>query len=280
MADAPKAKLSESTQPSTESTAPVQKLTDAIDKTPLTIAVTGMNKIVLTEINIEAVPEKLLDVTNASPAPTVSVEVEMNETVPPEVNVKAMAQKIQGVVDASPKVVSVVDKKKIVLTENNVNALREKIVETSDIVVTIVGYAIWIFIALLYSGRYSDDVTANIPWVNEANATNVVMDRYKSMEVDFESALQSKKWEVLSSVTNITIETLATDSLEWPLYVRMSIVLPVRPPQAYSIFQSDQLHITNRRIDHFFVSARTLFSGNNIRVIRKVRINHKATLDS
>ena len=128
MADAPRAKLSESTQPSTESTAPVQKLTDATDRTPLTIAVAGMNKIVLTEINIEAVPEKLLDVTNASPAPKVGGEVEMNETIPTEINVEAIALKIQGVVDASPKVVSVVDKKKVVLTENNVNALRAALI--------------------------------------------------------------------------------------------------------------------------------------------------------
>ena len=243
MGDAPKAELSESTQPSTESTIPVEKSPDVAIAPPLLSTVVGQNKIVLPEINIDAVHDKSPDVTSSS----------------------SLAA-------------TVVETKKIKLTENNVNEMREKVVQTSDVVVTIVGYAIWIFIALLYSGRYSDDVTANIPWVNKANATNVVMDCFKSMEIDFESALQSKNWEVLSSATNVTIETLVTDSKEWPMYVRMSILLPVRPAQAYSLFQSDQLHTTNQRIDHFFVSARTLFSartllpGNTIRVIRKVRI--------
>ena len=246
MVDAPKAKLSETAQPSAESTISEQKVPDATNAPPIVPIVNTVvlqNKIVLPEINIDAVPEKLSVVTGSS-----------------------------SVVD------TVVETKKIKLTENNVNELREKVVQTSDIVVTIVGYAIWIFIALLYSGRYSDDVTANIPWVNKANATNVVMDRFKGMEVDFESALQSRNWEVLSSATNVTIETLPTDSKEWPMYVRMSILLPVKPSQAYSLFQSDELHTTNQRIDHFFVSARTLFTartllpGNTIRVIRKVRI--------
>lgn len=157
---------------------------------------------------------------------------------------------------------------------------RREIVHGSDCALLVLFYLITIITALLFSGRYDTHSTDKIPWVGESNATLIVNNRLQTVESDIESALNSDKWKTLRTLTNMSIDILRTDSLDWPYYVRLTTVVQMKPSSLFKNYLADKLHYTLLRTDHFHVSLRSLFipeseaqfPGNIIGIFRKVKI--------
>jgi hypothetical protein len=150
----------------------------------------------------------------------------------------------------------------------------EKVSRTSDVLLLVFFYTACITACLHYSSRHSRDVASAMPWVGRSNATNIVMERLKSIETDFESHHMSDKWRVVPNAGNITVEMLDTDSLDWPLCVRVSTVLKIKPAKMYEYFQEDYAPSVEGT-QPFYQSLRVLFSAGTkssaVSVIRKVR---------
>lgn len=153
-------------------------------------------------------------------------------------------------------------------------------VHGSDCALMVLFYLITIITALLFSGRYDTHSTDKIPWVGESNATLIVNNRLQTVESDIESALNSDKWKTLRTLTNMSIDILRTDSLDWPYYVRLTTVVQMKPSNLFRNYLADKLHYTLLRTDNFHVSLRSLFipepetqfPGNVIGIFRKVKI--------
>lgn len=161
-----------------------------------------------------------------------------------------------------------------------VNVKRGSVTYASDVVLLVIFYLVTIITALLFSGRYDTHTTDKIPWIGESNATTIVMNRLQTVETDIESALKSEKWQTLGPLVNMSIDILRTDSLDWPIYVRLATLVQMKPARIFSDYLPDKLDATLLRTDHFHVSLQSLFTpepdaqfrGNIIGIFKKVTI--------
>jgi hypothetical protein len=159
-----------------------------------------------------------------------------------------------------------------------VSVKRASVTHGSDVVILVIFYLVTIITALLFSGRYDTHTTDKIPWIGESNATTIVMNRLQTVETDIESALKSDKWQTLGPLVNMSIDILRTDSLDWPIYVRLATLVQMKPARIFSDYLPDKLDATLLRTDHFHVSLQSLFTpepdpqfpGNIIGILKKV----------
>ena len=146
-----------------------------------------------------------------------------------------------------------------------------------SILLLVLFYTACILGCLYYSFKNCKDVASAMPWVGRSNATSIVMERLKTIEIDFENSHLSNEWRVVPNAGNITVEMLDTDSLDWPTYVRVSTVLKIKPAKMYEFFQGDNLPSADRP-QPFYQSLNVLFSAGTkssaVDVVRKVRSYH------
>ena len=152
-------------------------------------------------------------------------------------------------------------------------------VAASHVIVMMFLYIACLACSLLYSGRYDLDCTADLPWIGSQNATNIVMERLKNIEMEYEAALLSGKWTCLQSEPNFTIEVMETESGERPVYLRTTTVYPMKPEQLYKRFKTDNFDITMKTVNPLYESSKLLFSpatkfffpANGIDIVKIVR---------
>lgn len=159
-----------------------------------------------------------------------------------------------------------------------INVKRASVTYGSDVALLVIFYLVTIITALLFSGRYDTHTTDKIPWIGESNATTIVMNRLQTVESDIQSALKSEKWQTLGPLKNMSIDILRTDSLDWPIYVRLATLVQMKPARIFSDYLPDKLDSTLLRTDHFHVSLQSLFTpvseaqypGNIVGIFKKV----------
>lgn len=115
----------------------------------------------------------------------------------------------------------------------------------------------------------SEDALRRSPFISEKNVTHVLKKRQALVQAEFEEAIVSKKWKVLRSSLNISIETLeAVDG--WPPYIRTTAFIACSPETVFEAFKWNNFHKTQSVIDPFYQSSQVIFEGHKgWRVIRK-----------
>ena len=109
------------------------------------------------------------------------------------------------------------------------------------------------------------------PHATKANASKVLLHRYKDVKLSFENIMSNSGWKLLREAMNVSIESKETNDGS-SLYIRTIATFNTTPQVVFDAFTWANLDATLRLIDPFYESSKLLMSpAKGLHLIRKVR---------
>jgi len=144
------------------------------------------------------------------------------------------------------------------------------------IFVGIAVYLVVLYLAIRYpiasvDSKQQIPYTLTSPTVSRKNASHVIKNRLKYVLEDYEKSLSMKGWRILTSASNITVETLKNSPNEWPFFIRTTARFQVSPTTLYKTMSWDKFTSTQKYIDPFFERADEVYEPfKGCKIISKV----------